>query len=102
MRITEIMRITCVLKAYSCYEIIFVEIERRRYGLIPYPDRIYDLIDYHLKECIRRGVKLRKCKNCGRYFVVSGHGGAEYCDRPFNARTHLQGDRRGAGVDDQA
>ena len=49
-----------------------------------YPDSIYDLIDYHLKECIRRGVKLRKCKNCGRYFVVSGHGGAEYCDRSFN------------------
>ena len=49
-----------------------------------YPDSIYDLIDYHLKECVRRGVKLRKCKNCGRYFVVSGHGGAEYCDRPFN------------------
>ena len=21
---------------------------------------------------------------CGRYFVVSGHGGAEYCDRSFN------------------
>ena len=49
-----------------------------------YPDSIYDLVDYHLKECVRRGVKLRKCKNCGRYFVVSGHGGAEYCDRPFN------------------
>ena len=49
-----------------------------------YPDSIYDLIDYHLKECVRRGVKLRKCKNCGRYFVVSGHGGAEYCDRSFN------------------
>ena len=49
-----------------------------------YPDSIYELIYYHLKECVRRGVKLRKCKNCGRYFVESGHGGAEYCDRAFN------------------
>ena len=29
---------------------------------------VYDLIDYHLRECIKREVKMRVCKNCGRYF----------------------------------
>ena len=25
---------------------------------------------------------MRQCKNCGRLFAVTGHGGTEYCDRP--------------------
>ena len=31
---------------------------------------VYDLIDYHLRECIKREVKMRVCKNCGRYFAL--------------------------------
>ena len=23
-------------------------------------------------------------QNCGRFFAVTGHGGVEYCDRPFD------------------
>lgn len=45
------------------------------------PNSIYDLIDYHLRECIKREVQMRRCKNCGRYFALTGHGGTEYCDR---------------------
>mgnify|MGYP007075840309 CR=1 FL=1 len=46
------------------------------------PDTVYDLIDYHLRECLKREIKMRPCKNCGRLFAVTGHGGTEYCDRP--------------------
>lgn len=45
-----------------------------------YPKSIYDLIDYQLRECINRGIKLRICKNCGHYFPVRGRGTALYCD----------------------
>lgn len=44
------------------------------------PKSIYDLIDYQLRECINRGIKLRVCKNCGHYFPVRGRGTALYCD----------------------
>ena len=52
------------------------------------PETIYGLIDYHLRECIKREVKMRVCKNCGRYFAVTGHGGVEYCDRICDDKGH--------------
>ncbi len=45
------------------------------------PESVYDIIDYHVRECVKREVRMRVCKNCGRYFAVTGHGGVEYCDR---------------------
>ena len=50
------------------------------------PETVYDLIDYHLRECLKREIKMRECKNCGRLFAVTGHGGVEYCDRPFDEK----------------
>ena len=50
------------------------------------PESLYDIIDYHIRECVKRELKMRVCKNCGRYFAVTGHGGTEYCDRPFDSR----------------
>lgn len=50
------------------------------------PDTVYDLIDFHLRECLKREIKMRRCKNCGRLFAVTGHGGTEYCDRPAGGK----------------
>lgn len=30
---------------------------------------------------IERGIRVRKCKNCGRYFILKGNYGTLYCDR---------------------
>lgn len=32
---------------------------------------------------------MRVCKNCGRLFAVTGHGGIEYCDCPFNEKGRI-------------
>ena len=29
---------------------------------------------------------MRVCKNCRQLFAVTGHGGTEYCDRPFDEK----------------
>ena len=50
-----------------------------------HPQSVYDLIDYHLRENIRRDQKWRVCKNCKRYFPMTGRASAEYCDRPITA-----------------
>jgi len=50
------------------------------------PDTVYDLIDYQLRECIKRGIKMRVCKNCEKYFAVTGHGNTEYCSRVFDSK----------------
>lgn len=51
-----------------------------------HPNSIYDLIDYHVRECIRQEVRLRHCKNCGCYFAIQIRSTAEYCDRPVDER----------------
>ena len=45
-----------------------------------YPTSFHDLLDFALRECIKRDVKMRVCKNCGHYFALTGKGTAEYCD----------------------
>ena len=47
---------------------------------------VYDLIDYHLRECIKREVKMRVCKNWGRSFPLPGRTNTEYCSRPFDEK----------------
>ena len=51
-----------------------------------YPETIFDIIDFHVRECVKREIKFRVCKSCGRYFAVTGHAGVEYCDRVINKR----------------
>ena len=46
------------------------------------PD-MFELINFHVCECVRQNIKMRKCKNCGRYFALTGHAGTDYGDRPF-------------------
>ena len=50
------------------------------------PD-MFELINFHVCECVRQNIKMRKCKNCGRYFALTGHAGTDYCDRPFGKKS---------------
>jgi len=64
------------------YELLY----RETFAEILCPDTVYDLVDYHLRECLKREIKMRVCINCGRLFAVMGYGGTEYCDRPFDEK----------------
>ena len=64
----------------------FELIDEETFAEVLHPNSIYDLIDYHVRECIRQEVRLRRCKNCGRWFAIMGRSTAEYCDRPVDER----------------
>ena len=53
------------------------------------PNTIFDIIDFHVRECVRREIKFRVCKNCGKYFAVTGHAGIEHCDLVINKKVRL-------------
>ena len=53
-----------------------------------YPESICGLISYHLQECVKRELRFRICKNCGRYFDMSGRNTARYCYRPYDENGH--------------
>ena len=72
----------CFRPQRMSYELLY----RETFAEVLCPETLYDLIDYHLRECLKREIKMRVCKNCGCLFAVTGHGGVEYCDRPFDEK----------------
>lgn len=60
----------------------FEPVEPGRCSPVLYSASIPDMIDYSLRSCVERGITVRRCKNCGRYFPQTGRVSAEYCERP--------------------
>ena len=46
-----------------------------------YPNTVCDLYNYLKAYCLRLPLPIHKCKNCGRYFVVTGNITQDYCTR---------------------
>ena len=59
----------------------FEVIDCKIFAEVLYPRDIYDLIDFHVRECVKREITMRVCKNCLRYFAVTGKASTEYCGR---------------------
>ena len=58
----------------------FARVKDHGFVEILYPGSIYDLIDFSVRECVKREVKMRVCKNCGHWFAITGRTNAEYCE----------------------
>ena len=41
------------------------------------------LMRFELMKMISLGIPIRKCANCGRYFILDGRSDIEYCSRPL-------------------
>lgn len=73
----------------------FEPVEPGRCSPVLYSAGISDMIDYSLRSCVERGITVRRCKNCGRWFPQTGRVSAEYCERPV---AHGQQTCREAGA----
>ena len=62
----------------------FEVIDRKTFTEVLYPKNIYDIIDYFVREFVKQEQPVRICKNCNRYFALSGRSDAEYCNRPID------------------
>ena len=63
----------------------FEPVEPGRCAPVLYSSAVRDMIDYSLRSCVERGVTVRRCKNCGRWFPQTGRVSAEYCERPVKS-----------------
>ena len=66
--------------------VTFEQTASGRYVDVLLPESMFELVDYHLRECLKQKVRMRVCRNCGKYFAVMGHSTAEYCNHPFDAK----------------
>ena len=56
-------------------------VEDKAFTDVLYPESIYDVVDYILRECVKKEQPVRKCKNCHKYFAIRGRTDTEYCSR---------------------
>lgn len=48
---------------------------------------IHDMLEPEFTKVLEYDIRLHKCKNCGRYFIIKGNYAAEYCDRIREGQT---------------
>ena len=70
------------LFAFHPIPLSFESVEPGRCSPVLYSGSIAEMIDYSLRSCVERGITVRRCKNCGRWFPQTGRVSAEYCERP--------------------
>lgn len=58
----------------------FERVDGHGFVEVLYPRSIYDLIDFSVRGCVKREIKMRVCKNCGHWFALTGRANAEYCE----------------------
>lgn len=71
---------------FSKLTVSFELVEKYQFAEVLYPQSVFDLIDYFAGQFILRDIPIRKCKNCGKYFALTGHQGLEYCNRVIDER----------------
>lgn len=50
--------------------------------LIRYEIRsVYNMLSFEFSKMLEYGVRVKRCKNCGQYFILKGNYNAVYCDR---------------------
>ena len=59
-------------------------VEDKAFTDAPYPESVYDVVDYILRECIKKEQPIRKCNNCKKYFAIRGRTDTEYCFRAID------------------
>ena len=53
-----------------------------------HPTSIYDLIEFSLRECVKREQRMRICSYCGKYFAIPRRNTAEFCTLTVDENGH--------------
>ena len=62
--------------------VTFEQTANGRYVDVLLPESMFNLVDYHLRECLKQKVRMRVCRNYGKYFAVMGHSTANTATTP--------------------
>lgn len=48
---------------------------------------IFDMLNLEFTKMLETGIRLRRCKRCGRYFIMKGNYDTNYCDKLLDGQT---------------
>lgn len=61
----------------------FEAVEKKTFTEVLYPDTLEEIVNFFVRSLLQNEIRFRKCKNCGKYFPLTGYSNAEYCERTF-------------------
>lgn len=62
----------------------FEQVDDEHFAEVLRPKYLHEIIEFFIRACVQREQRFRVCKNCGKYFALSGYINTEYCDRPYD------------------
>ena len=69
--------------SFSVLSIGYEQVEANIFTEVLYPKSVEDIVEFFVREILRRELRFRRCKSCGKYFALTGYSNTEYCDRLF-------------------
>ena len=69
--------------SFSALTTKYEQIEPGIFADVLYPKSVEDIVDFFVRECLRRELRFKRCKCCGKYFELTSYSNTEYCDRLF-------------------
>ena len=69
--------------SFSVISTGYEQVERGAFTEILYPNSVEEIAEFFVREILRRDLRFRRCKSCGKYFALTGYANTEYCDRLF-------------------
>jgi len=59
----------------------FEQVDAEHVAEVLRPKNVHEIVEFFLRACVKREQRFRVCKNCGKYFALTGYTNTEYCDR---------------------
>jgi len=69
--------------SFSALSTAYEQVEPGYFTEVLYPSSLEEIVEFFVRECLRRELRFRCCKSCGKFFALTGYANTEYCDRPF-------------------
>ncbi len=69
--------------SFSDLTVRYERMQLNLFAEVLYPKSIEEIAEFFVRECLRRELRFRRCKSCGKYFALTGYSNTEYCDRLF-------------------
>ncbi len=69
--------------SFSALSTSYEKVAQSVFTEVLYPKSIEEIAEFFVRECLRRELRFRRCKSCGKYFALTGYSNTEYCDRLF-------------------
>ena len=74
---------------FQSVSITYERVSKNPFAETIHPTSIYDLIEFSIRECVKREQRMRICSYCGKYFDIAMRNTAKFCNLTVDENGHI-------------